>query len=156
MKEYLIRFFNYNAKANLTVLKSILELADKQEAIALFSHMITAQDKWMNRIKKEKEDSNLAWFGVSFEPTDLENNWKISIKNWLDLLTDTNEADLLNDVIFINPNTGKKHAISLQDLMLQLNYHSIHHRAQINKLISNQGIKPPATDYIFSVLKEVK
>ncbi|MGZ3921946.1 MAG: DinB family protein [Bacteroidia bacterium] len=35
-----------------------------------------------------------------------------------------------------------------------MNYHSIHHRAQVNTLMSKQGIKPPATDYIFTVLQE--
>jgi len=59
------------------------------------------------------------------------------------------------DIIFTRPNDGKKMAVILRDLFLQLNYHSIHHRAQINSLISKQGIKPPATDYILTVLKEV-
>jgi uncharacterized damage-inducible protein DinB len=44
--------------------------------------------------------------------------------------------------------------LKIKDLMLQLNYHCIHHRAQVNTLISKQGIKPPATDYIFTVLQE--
>ncbi len=45
--------------------------------------------------------------------------------------------------------------VTLMDLALQLNYHNIHHRAQINTLISKQGIKPPATDYIFTKLQEL-
>jgi uncharacterized damage-inducible protein DinB len=45
--------------------------------------------------------------------------------------------------------------IKLVDLVLQLNYHSIHHRAQINKLMSQQWIIPPATDYIYTKLIEL-
>jgi uncharacterized damage-inducible protein DinB len=36
----------------------------------------------------------------------------------------------------------------LIDIALQLNYHAIHHRAQIQVLIRQQGLEPDFIDYI--------
>ena len=57
-------------------------------------------------------------------------------------------------VEFKRQSDGITLVVKIKDVVLQLNYHSIHHRAQINKLISRQGITPPATDYIYTAIRE--
>jgi uncharacterized damage-inducible protein DinB len=155
MKEYLIQTFNYNDWANKQLLTAILSLPDKTEAVKLFSHLITAQDKWLNRIEKKTGDSTLTWFGPVFPENELAQRWEQSITKWITLLEAETEAGLENKVTFIRPSDGKTMGVRLKDLALQLNYHSIHHRAQMNSLISRQGIKVPATDYIFTALEEL-
>ena len=44
----------------------------------------------------------------------------------------------------------------LIDIALQLNYHSIHHRAQMQMLIRQQGIEPDFIDYIGTKYKKVR
>jgi len=39
-------------------------------------------------------------------------------------------------------------AAAIKDIALQLNYHSIHHRAQIQTIIRSQGLEPEFVDYI--------
>lgn len=56
---------------------------------------------------------------------------------------------------FTRQSDGVKMGVKIKDLALQINLHSVHHRAQINSLLSKQGIKPPATDYIFTKLQEM-
>lgn len=47
------------------------------------------------------------------------------------------------------PNPENIHPYHLQrDGALQLNYHSIHHQAQIQTLLPSQGIEPDFVDYI--------
>ena len=43
-----------------------------------------------------------------------------------------------------------------QDIALQLNYHSIHHRAQIQSIIRKQGIEPDFVDYIGTVYRKLE
>jgi len=43
---------------------------------------------------------------------------------------------------------GGRWAARLIDIALQLNYHSIHHRAQMQVLIRQQGLEPDFIDYI--------
>lgn len=156
MKQYLIDTFKYNDWANKKVLEAISELKEKNEAIALFAHLIRAQDKWMNRITKKYEDTSLPWFEELPDYSKLPEMWEASIHEWIQLIENAGEKDLGTPVLFKRPKDGQEMKISLMDLALQLNYHSIHHRAQINKLLSAQGVKVPATDYIFTKLELVQ
>lgn len=155
MKNYLIEFFEYNKTANLKLLEVIKQLPERDEAIKLFCHLITSQDKWLNRICREIDDAELSWFGPVFNVDQLEQKWTASCQKWIDLLQSESELYLENDVFFSRPSDSKRMAVKLQDIVLQLNYHSIHHRAQINNLISKQGLTPPPTDYIFTAIREV-
>jgi uncharacterized damage-inducible protein DinB len=155
MKKYILDFFIYNDRANRKVLEAIKQLPEKQEALKLFSHLINSLDKWKNRITNEVEDSSLNWYGKLFEANKIGLKWSKSIGWWIKRLEKTDEKVFDKYVIFTSQTDGKKMAVKFRDLLLQLNYHSVHHRAQINKLISSQGITPPATDYILTVLKEV-
>lgn len=154
MRQYLIKTFGYNDGANRALLRTILQLPEREEAMRLFSHLITAQDKWINRITRKQEDTALSWFGPVFPAEELEHKWTESVNAWLRFLEEKSDADLLQDVVFHRATDGKALAVNIRDIALQLNYHSIHHRAQINKLISAQGLPVPLTDYIFTVLKE--
>ena len=154
MKQYLLETFKYNNWANTKLLQTIQALPDAQEPIRLFSHLITSQNKWMNRITKVVDDSTLNWFSPVYAPGELAEQWKQSIGNWIDFIEKHPDTELENMIEFIKPNDGKILCVKIKDVALQLNYHSIHHRAQINTLISKQGQKPPLTDYIFTALKE--
>jgi len=50
---------------------------------------------------------------------------------------------------------GSHWTAPLKDIALQLNYHSIHHRAQIQALIRAQGIEPDFVDYIGTVFRKI-
>lgn len=155
MKEYLIDFFKYNDWANRQLLDTIKQLQDTEGSVKLYSHLILAQDKWLNRILNTKDDNSLAWMTPVITMNDLGQMWHNSVNKWIDLIVSKTEEQLLEEIIFNRANDGRKMCIKLIDLVLQLNYHSIHHRAQINKLISAQGITPPATDYIYTKLREL-
>jgi len=45
--------------------------------------------------------------------------------------------------------------VPLKDIALQLNYHSIHHRAQIQTIIRQQGMEPDFVDYIGTKYKRL-
>jgi len=155
MKQYLIDFFHYNDWANRRLLEAIKQVSEKDETVKLFSHLISAQNKWLNRVTNERTDSTNEWFGTPLELEQLESRWNESVTRWLQLLESKNEEDLETTVIFARPSDGKKLSVKLCDLVLQINYHSINHRGQILRLLREQGIKAPATDYILTVFKEV-
>jgi uncharacterized damage-inducible protein DinB len=153
MKQYLSDFFKYNDWANRKLLETIKQLPDNAEAVKLFSHLISSQDKWLNRITKQEDDNTLQWFGPVIPVSELENKWEESVNRWLNLIESKNNTDL--QISFNRAADGKKLGVKLTDIVLQLNYHSIHHRAQINTMIRQQGLTPPSTDYILTALKEL-
>jgi uncharacterized damage-inducible protein DinB len=155
MKQYLIDFFKYNDWANKRLLDAIKLMPDKEEAVKLFSHFIYSLQKWMNRITKEKEDTAFSWMGPEFSIEQLENIWSDNVNVWIKYLDGIDESVLENDIIFQPSDRNKKYKAKIREVSLQLNYHCIHHRAQILRMIRQQGLTPPATDYIFTVLKEI-
>lgn len=155
MKTHLVDSLNYNDWANQKLLPVIKQLPDKDQSIKLFSHLINAQNKWYNRVTKLEEDAGFSWSSPVFILEELETHWKNSLSVWIDLITSKTESDLEETIVFTRASDGQQMGIKLVDLVLQLNYHSIHHRAQINKLISQQGVTPPTTDYIFTKLIEL-
>jgi len=147
MKQYLIETFRYNDYANKLALSKVLELPEKQECIRFFSHLINSMNKWLARIDQTPGYTELDWWDPVYELDDLEAKWDECLKTWLSFLESKTEEELFEEVEFIGFD-GYDFAAVLKDIALQLNYHSIHHRAQIQYLIRQQGIEPDFVDYI--------
>jgi uncharacterized damage-inducible protein DinB len=155
MKQYFLDFFRYNDWAFRQLLKSIVTLPEKDELVRLLGHLIAAQDRWLNRVTKEADDGAHSWTGSTIPMEELETRWDSSVTKWLRLLNESDEAILENYIVFKRPSDSKSMRIKLRDIILQINYHSIGHRAQINRLIREQGQKPPQIDYVLTVLEEL-
>lgn len=154
MKQYLIDFFKYNDWAYRQVLSAIAALPEKVEVLKLMDHVIMAQRRWYNRVVKEVDDSSISWAGQAFPVNEIEAKWGKNVSKWLKLLEQTDGADLEKYIVFARPSDGKNMKVKLRDIMLQINYHAIHHRAQINRIMREQGHPIPSTDYIVTVLQE--
>jgi uncharacterized damage-inducible protein DinB len=155
MSEYLIETFQYNDYANKLVLKKIFQLPDKTECLKFFSHLINCQYKWLDRISIYPEISKLDWWLPVYEPEQLETEWNKSLQNWITFLESKTEDELNAYVKWIGIGNAP-YTAQLKDIPLQLNYHSIHHRAQMQTNIRKQGIEPHFVDYIGIKYKKIE
>lgn len=155
MKQYLIDTFRYNDRANRQILESIEKLPQKDQAIKFFSHLINSQKKWLARIIEYPNNPGMSWWEPVYPLENLETEWTNSLEAWIRFLGEKREEDLNQDVTFIGYDNGK-FAAKLQDIALQLNYHNIHHRAQIQALIREQGLEPEFVDYIGTVYRKLE
>lgn len=147
MKQYLIETFGYNDYANKLALAKILELPDREECVKFFSHLINSMDKWLGRIEKWPGYVEMDWWLPVYEPDELGAKWDECLQRWLAYLEAKSDEDLRREVEFVGFDGGRWASTPL-DIALQLNYHSIHHRAQIQYLIRRQGLEPDFVDYI--------
>ena len=147
MKEYLIDTFSFNDVTNKKLLEKIKQLPDKKEAIRLFSHLINCQYKWMARILQDAKVHQMDWWNPVYDISQLEDEWNKSLRLWIDYINLKTYDELSTEVTFIGFDNGL-YAATPKDIALQLNYHSIHHRAQIQTLIRRQGLEPDFVDYI--------
>lgn len=154
MKEYLIETFRYNDHANKMVLSRMKELPDKTEAVRFFSHLINSQYKWMARIVRDPKAPQMDWWDPVYLFDELEGKWNDSLRMWLEYLGERNEEQMYEEKHFVGFDGGEWIA-PLKDIALQLNYHSIHNRAQIQSLIRAQGLEPDFVDYIGTVYKRL-
>ena len=147
MKQYLLDTFHYNDQTNRKLLEKIKLLPEKAESIKFFSHLINSQYKWMARIEQDPKAPGMSWWDPVYPLESLEEEWQKSLQPWLDYIQSHTDEELDTEVMFTGFDGGRWMATP-QDIALQLNYHSIHHRAQIQTLIRSQGIEPDFVDYI--------
>ena len=154
MKQYLIDTFRYNDYANKRVLEKVKELPDKTECIRFFSHLANSQYKWMARITQNPEAQKMSWWDPLYPMEELEKEWNASVQLWISFLETKTEEEIFREVTFIGFDNGRW-AAKIKDIALQLNYHSIHHRAQMQSIIRKQGLEPDFVDYIGTVYKKL-
>jgi uncharacterized damage-inducible protein DinB len=154
MKEYLLNTFRFNSTVNLKMLVKIKTLPDQQECIRYFSHLINSQNKWLQRILVFPNDPQMDWWKPEYKLEDLEEEWLGSVNAWLDFIKNKTEEQLKQEVKFKGYDGGTW-ACALEDIILQLNYHSIHHRAQMQLFIRKQGIEPDFIDYIGTKYRKI-
>ena len=147
LRAYLIETFRFNDSANKKMLNKIRQLSDKAESIRLFSHLINCQYKWMGRIIQDPKAKLMSWWDPVYDENNLETEWTKSLNIWINYLENKPDDELIKEVTFIGYDDSLW-AASPKDIALQLNYHSIHHRAQMQTLIRQQGLEPDFIDYI--------
>src|SRR5688572_23099757 len=106
-----------------------------------FSHLINRQYKWMARIIQDPNVQQMDWWNPVYDLSQLETEWNKSLRLWTDYINSKTYDELSTEATFIGFDGGL-YAATPKDIALQLNYHSIHHRAQIQTLIRLQGLEP--------------
>ena len=154
MKDYLVETFQYNDYANRRTLDKIKEAPDNKECVRFFSHLINSQRKWMARILQDPNDFQMSWWDPCYPLEELEEKWSESLKMWIDFLNTKTEEEIFKEVEFTGMD-GTHWASKLKDIALQLNYHSIHHRAQIQAMLRGKGLVPDFVDYIGTVYRKL-
>ena len=155
MKEYLIETFRFNDNMNKNMLKKMNELADQEGCVKYFSHLINSQNKWMARIMQDENAPQMSWWDPIYSFDKLEEKWNETLQLWVSYLETKTEQEIFEEVEFTGYDGGRWSA-RLVDIALQLNYHSIHHRAQMQMLIRQQGIEPDFIDYIGTKYKKIQ
>ena len=147
MRDFLIELFRFNEAANIRIAEFVRPIEANAEMVRHLSHLANCQYKWLDRITCFPETSTLDWW-LPVHPVDaLCEHFRQSTSAWVDHLKGSKEEDLLRLSPFIGMD-GAEWEASVRDIALQLNFHSFHHRAQVNMLIRQAGHVPPFIDYI--------
>ena len=154
MKEYLIKTFQYNDFANKKQIEKIGQLSDPGECVKLMSHLINSMYKWLARVNHVPGAKDMSWWDPQYNYEELESKWSDSVTKWIAFIETKSDAELHEYVRFIGFDGGEWEA-RYEDIALQLNYHSIHHRAQMQKIIRSQGLEPDFLDYIGTVYRKI-
>lgn len=144
MKQQLIRFFEYNLWANQKFAEVLVANEFKHPKILTFiSHIANAQLIWFDRVNgKTSETPVWAEYPTAKASGILINNSRA----WLSFLKD--EDDFTKAITYID-SEGASHQSILSDIITHVANHGTHHRSQIALLLREEGIAPPASDFIF-------
>lgn len=146
MLEYILNMNKYDKWANQRVLDRILVDNPKDEKIvALFSHILKAEDVWLNRILEVQYDAQN--FNNPLRSDELQsylNEVCISSDKLVQSLTE----EKLSQVIDYSNLQGNKLGNRLSDILIHIFNHATYHRGQIAQLFRKEELRAPITDYI--------
>lgn len=149
MKDYYKKQFEFNDWANSAIIDHLLEQTDVPEkTVKLISHIISAQDIWFERVKKNRDYNISPWDEYSLQECKILSPQ--STENWLSFIKRTSEKNL-EEVCSYFDTKGDYHETGIPDIITHLFNHSMYHRGQINQLLSQAGLKPVSIDYIIYV-----
>ena len=103
---------------------------------------------------QDPQAQQMDWWEPVYPLEALETEWSRSLEPWINYLNVKTDEEINQEVTFIGFDGGM-YAATPKDIMLQLNYHSIHHRAQMQTIIRQQGLEPDFVDYIGTVYKKL-
>jgi uncharacterized damage-inducible protein DinB len=149
MADFLVEMFRFNEAANIRMADFVRPIEPNAEMLRHLSHLANCQYKWLDRITCFPETSTLDWWSPVYPADELPGHFRQSTDNWVEYLEGSTADDLLRMSPFIGMD-GAEWEASVRDVALQLNFHSFHHRAQVNMLIRQAGHQPPFIDYIRS------
>lgn len=145
MTNYFIDLLEFNKWATEQTTKSILNLnKELPEANKLISHIVAAQKLWMERISGETTVKT-PWEEYKTEDivslsNDINDRWILLIKN--------RGNGFLEMVVKYKTTNGEPFENKVMDIITHLINHSTYHRAQIARIVRQEGGIPPSTDFI--------
>lgn len=154
MKKYFTDLFNYNDWANRRVLIILEEnQIQDEELLKLYSHVLSAQIIWLNRIKDIPTSPFPIW--EVYNLRELRSMTEESSANWENYL-DKHTSQTFKEMINYQNSEGKKYESTLEEIITHVISHSAYHRGQIAKKLRERGIAPPDTDYIIYARGKIK
>lgn len=144
MKEFLYKLFTYDEWAVGRSLSS-LQGQVNPEAQLMLSHILSAENIWMTRLRGQ--DSS----GIPvFEEFSLEKCARMSDelhREYLEYIDSLAESDL--DTLINYKNTqGIAFQTSVKDILTHVGLHGVYHRGQVALLVRQCGGTAAPTDYI--------
>ncbi len=142
------QLFKYDFWANQQI-ASILSDAESeqlQEATHMFAHIRTSQQMWYRRIESRPTSEIVLWPENS--PPDINISILKELQpQWANLLHQS-ENKLDQPITYTNTK-GQQFSNRLGGILHHVIIHGQHHRAQIARILREQQIDPPSTDFIF-------
>jgi uncharacterized damage-inducible protein DinB len=149
MKKYFLDLFEYNNWANDRIILKLHGLNNDfkgPEPLKILSHIISAQDTWLERIKGTKTYNIFLWEEYSIQEIEV-----LSInshRGWIKFISKMSEKKFDNECTYKN-SEGDENSKSYQDIFQHIINHSSYHRGQINQTFRINNIEPVVTDFIY-------
>lgn len=151
MKEHFLTLYRYETWANEQVMQAIESYApNDQQILRLFSHILSAQTLWLQRLHYQSTIQNV-WQVLAVEEC------KLQMKQNHQLLYEflQNISDFYQNITYKNMK-GEEFSNTISEILTHLFNHSSYHRGQIVFCLKNYTQDLPVTDIIFYLRKDAQ
>ena len=144
MKKYFLKLYQYNDWANKRVLHAMqTQQVANEKTLTLMSHVLFAQNIWLNRIEGMSTDGIDIW--KKMEIDELVSFADQIGKRWLEFVERSDSFD--REMTYKNF-VGLPFTNNVEQIMIHLVNHSTYHRGQVALLMRQNGFDPVNTDFI--------
>lgn len=147
MKKYFHSLFDYNNWANTRIIEKLKFIENSEDkSLKLMSHIISAQDNWLEKIKRTKNYNIDIWEIYSVQELQILSDK--STKAWLKFISKLSNSEF-EKICSYKTSKGTEYQNTYQEILAHVINHSTYHRGQINQLLRINSIEPVMTDYIY-------
>jgi uncharacterized damage-inducible protein DinB len=144
MKDFFLKWYQYNAWANRKVLACLQQQNVAEEKIlTVFGHLMAANFIWLNRIKGLPKSEHELWGKYDLKRLTLM--VAEADENWMAFINETQQFDRL---LKYKNYVGQYFENNVQQIMIHLVNHGSYHRGQVAILLRQKGLEPVNTDFI--------
>jgi uncharacterized damage-inducible protein DinB len=146
--QFFLKMFAYDEWANRETLASLKSSdAPPTRSVKLMSHVIAAEQLWLERLKQDKQ-SLAVWPEMSLQ--ECEAHLPAVSRSWQEYINGLGDDDYARQVSYTN-SKGEAWANKIEDTLMHVLMHSAQHRGQIALDLRSSGQTPAYTDFIQAV-----
>jgi uncharacterized damage-inducible protein DinB len=135
----------YDAWANREVLRHLMrDSLPPPRCVRWLAHVVGAQYEWLARLEGGANGTGV-W--PSFTPDEIETALADLTACWSEWLERLTPERLDTSIEYVNT-AGKRWTSRVDDVLTHVLLHGAYHRGQIAACLREEGLTPPATDYI--------
>jgi uncharacterized damage-inducible protein DinB len=139
------RELRYDDWANREVLRHLQrESSPPARCVAWFAHVLGAQSVWLARLEGERSALEV-WPTLTLD--ELEPNLARLREAWSGYLARIAPADLGRSLSYVTTR-GERCSSRVEDVLTHVLLHGAYHRGQIASELRQEGLTPPATDFV--------
>jgi uncharacterized damage-inducible protein DinB len=144
MKEFFLKWYNYNAWANRRIIDCLERQSVSDEKIlSVMGHLVSANFIWLNRIKDLPKSKYELW--GKYDVPALKRMIDEADEEWMNFVQENENFDR---VLKYRNYVGDYFENNVQQIMIHLVNHGSYHRGQVAMLLRQKGFEPINTDYI--------
>ncbi len=144
MKEFFLKWYQYNAWANRRVMSCLEQQNVTDEKIlSVFGHLMAANFIWLNRIKDLPKSKYELW--GKYDLTELKRMVQEADELWMNFI---NENENFDRLMKYHNYVGDYFENNVQQIMIHLVNHGTYHRGQVAMLLRQKSFEPVNTDFI--------
>jgi uncharacterized damage-inducible protein DinB len=139
------RELRYDDWANREVLRHLLrESSPPANCLLLLAHIVGAQSEWLARLCGTKSTLGV-WPKLTLD--ELEAQLPRLRDDWRRLIDDLDPLGLERTIHYTN-SKGERWSSRVEDVLMHVLLHGVHHRGQITSALREAELTPPALDFI--------
>lgn len=144
MKDFFLKWYQYNAWANRRIIGALEQQAVTDEKIlSIFAHLVSANFIWLNRFKDLPKSEYKLWGTYSLK--ELRLMVEEADRQWMDYV---DSEEYKGRLLKYRNYTDNYFENEIEQIMIHLVNHGSYHRGQVALLMREKGYEPVNTDYI--------